>query len=99
MSLRGIVDRLQEYPPVRRIGELAGDPSAEFVVINAPAAAHALVTAEIHQAASSPTILVTTSGQSAEDLAGMELEELDAAVDAMTCEADRRAGRREPDAG
>jgi len=71
VSLRGIVDRLQDYPPVRRIGELASDPSAEFVVINAPAAAHALVTAEIHQAASSPTILVTTSGQSAEDLAGM----------------------------
>ena len=71
MSLRGIVDHLQNYPPIRRIGELTGDSAAEFVVINAPTGAHALVAAEIHEAASSPTVLVTTSGQSAEDLAAM----------------------------
>lgn len=71
MSLRGILELLQDYPPARRLSELANDPAVEHVDVLAPVSAHALIGALIHQATPGPTLVITTTGQGAEDTSAM----------------------------
>ena len=71
MSLRGILDLLGQYPPFVRIGELAKDMSAERLDVHAPASTHPLVAAAVMDAARAPALIVTASGQGAEDVAAM----------------------------
>ncbi len=71
MSLSGVLDHLQQYAPIRRIGDLAKNPSASIVDVHAPTSAHALVVSEVAKVGSEPVLLVTSSGAAAEDLAAM----------------------------
>ena len=71
MSLRGILERLADYPPAQRLSELAADEVVERVDVVAPASTHPLVAALIRQTARTPMVVVTTSGQGADDYADM----------------------------
>jgi hypothetical protein len=71
VSLRGILDLLERQPPFRRIDELAADPSATLVDVHAPTSTHPLVAACLQRVAEAPLLLVTASGQGAEDMAMM----------------------------
>ena len=74
MSLRGLVELLHDYPPFTRITKLTGDPSAQSVDVYAPTSTHALVAAKVLQASSAPALVITATGQAAEDFAA-ELRE------------------------
>lgn len=71
MSLSGILELLAQYPPIVRIGELAQDPSAALLDVHAPTSAHPLVAAALIHATQAPALIITASGQSAEDVAAM----------------------------
>jgi transcription-repair coupling factor (superfamily II helicase) len=71
VSLRGILDVLERQPPFRRIVELAGDPSASLVAVHGPTSTHSLATACVQRAVDAPLLLITASGQGAEDMAMM----------------------------
>lgn len=70
MSLRGIVDILDQCAPVVRIRELCADESAQDVDVNALTSTHALVASTIKNGSGAPLLVLTTTGQGAEDLAG-----------------------------
>ncbi len=71
MSLHGIVELLQDYPPVSRLGELCADAGVEHADVLAPLGAHPLIAALIARSTGAPLLVITTSGQGAEDFANM----------------------------
>ncbi len=71
MSLRGLLDILERQQPFTRLNELATDASASLIDVHCPASTHPLVTAAVERASGAPLLLVTASGQSAEDMAAM----------------------------
>ncbi len=81
MSLRGIVELLQNYPPAKRLSELCADSDVEHADVLAPVSAHPLIGSLIRDSSSAPLLFVTTSGQGAEDAAKMFADYLpDAAI-------------------
>ena len=71
MSLCGLLDILERQQPFTRLHELATDPSASLIDVHGPASTHPLVTAVIERVSEAPLLLVTASGQGAEDMAAM----------------------------
>jgi len=71
VSLHGIVELLQDYPPVSRLGELCADAGVEHADVLAPLGAHPLIAALIARSTGAPLLVITTSGQGAEDFANM----------------------------
>jgi len=71
VSLRGILELLQGHPPTRRLAELAVDPGVELAEVLAPVSAHPVAAASIHQQVDAPMLVITTTGQGAEDFADM----------------------------
>lgn len=71
MSLRGILELLEQQPPFTRIKELAADASASVVDIHGPTSTHPLVVAAVRQTLNVPALVVTATGQGAEDMAAM----------------------------
>ena len=71
MSLRGLLDILERQPPFIRINDLALDASASLVDVYGPTSTHPLVAAAIHRTSRTPLLLITATGQGAEDAAAM----------------------------
>ena len=71
MSLHGIVELLQDYPPANRLGELCADAGVEHADVLAPVGAYPLIAALIARSTGAPLLVITTSGQGAEDVANM----------------------------
>lgn len=71
MSLRGLLDTLEPQPPFTRIRELAADASASLVDVYGPTSTHPLVVAAVRRSAEAPALVITASGQGAEDMAAM----------------------------
>ena len=71
MTLLGVVDALESYPPFARVGEIALQPADASITVHAPVSTHALVAAKVAQSSDEPLLVVTASGQGAEDFASM----------------------------
>lgn len=71
MSLRGLLDILERQPPFIRIHELASDASASLVDVHGPTSTHPLVAAAVQRNSTAPLLLITATGQGAEDAAAM----------------------------
>ena len=71
MSLTGLLDLLGEFPPFARVEALASDASVQAVDVHAPQSTHALIAAGIQRTRKVPLLVVTTTGQGADDLAAM----------------------------
>jgi len=69
VSLQGLNQFLDRYPPIIRIGELAADSAAELIDVHALAAAHPLVVAAISRSSDAPVLLLTATGSGADSLA------------------------------
>lgn len=69
--MRGILDILERQPPFIRIRELAADTSASLVDVHGPASTHPVVGAAVRRATGTPVLVITTTGQGAEDMAAM----------------------------
>jgi transcription-repair coupling factor (superfamily II helicase) len=69
VSLQGLNESLDRYPPIIRIAELAADSAAELIDVHALAAAHPLVVAAIRRSSDAPVLLLTATGSGADSLA------------------------------